>query len=65
MAKYRLTRQQQEISEHISVPERFYLKLDSLQELRTGKSQQVLQKFEEGRLIQNPFKGLVNGGNQP
>lgn len=36
-----------------------------LQQLRADKGQHVLQKFEEGRLQQNPFKGLENGGDQP
>lgn len=42
-----------------------YFRLDSLEELRTDKCQQVLQKFEEGRFEQNPFEGLVNGGDEP
>lgn len=38
---------------------------NSLEELRADEGQHVLQKFEEGRLQQNHFKGLVNGGDQP
>ena len=42
-----------------------FFRLDSLEELRTDKCQQVLQKFEDGRFEQNPFEGLVNGGDKP
>ena len=45
--------------------ESIFKKNDSLQELRTNKSEQVLQELEERRLRQSSLEGLDDGVYQP